>query len=720
MVGGFLSELKRRRVVRVAGVYAVTCWAVFQVAAALFPALRLPAWTVTLTAVLLMLGLPVALIIAWAFEASPDGVRRTEPAAKGSPRFRLAWTDWTLLAAAAAILVVSGMQVTGLTPTLGRPSAAGASGKSVAVLPFVNMSSQKDGELFADGLSEEVINGLAQIPDLKVAGRTSAFYFKGRNDDLRVIGQKLGVAHVLEGSVRREGDKLRVTVQLIKVSDGFHIWSETYDRNMDDAFAIQTEIAKNVADVLKVKLALKESSEAAPDPGAFRAQLVATAQLRRLGLDNVTEARKTFKGLIDGGQGNAAAYAGYAQATMLLAQNYLALDFKDADAEAKTAIDHALTLDPNSSETYVAKGLRCVIRTIRMSDQACIGEARIAYQRALALKPRDPDVLTTYANFLNHHDDPVQALDLANRAVALDPLNRVALLNAATSLMAVGRFDDAAAKYRAVVDLFPDLVDGKQDLGLMYIEAGKLDLAEPWLKAAAAPNTDPSAALELAHVYLNLGMVPQFKATAASITQPGPAARIPRALELVTAQDYRGALAYCEQAYAETGDGVWSSSTVEMAVMVGDYEKARAMGINLNPALFAANPEVDPALAFDAVLAAHISDQLGDHGQARRILTDVLAVTAPKPQIRMLNERRLVRVMAYSVLGDRERAIAELQAAKAEGYRTLYDMNAWIRVDRYPMMANIRGDPRVQAILADIEADNTRMRGALLAGSPKT
>ncbi len=154
--------------------------------------------------------------------------------------------------------------------------------------------------------------------------------------------------------------------------------------------------------------------------------------------------------------------------------------------------------------------------------------------------------------------------------------------------------------------------------------------------------------------------------------------------------------------------------------MVGDYEKARAMGINLNPALFAANPEVDPALAFDAVLAAHISDQLGDHGQARRILTDVLAVTAPKPQIRMLNERRLVRVMAYSVLGDKERAIAELQAAKAEGYRTLYDMNAWIRVDRYPMMANIRGDPRVQAILADIEADNTRMRGALLAGSPKT
>jgi len=243
----FLSELKRRRLIRVAGVYAVTCWAIFQVAASLFPVLHLPGWTVTLVAVLLMLGFPVALIVAWAFEASPQGPQLTAPAAPGSPKLRLGWTDWALLAAALAILALVGLQFGGLMPRLG--GAGGAStGKSVAVLPFVNMSSDKDDDLFADGLSEEVINGLAQIPDLKVAGRTSAFYFKGRNEDLREIGQKLGVANVVEGSVRREGAKLRVTVQLIKVSDGFNVWSETYDRTMDDAFAIQTEIAHKVAD----------------------------------------------------------------------------------------------------------------------------------------------------------------------------------------------------------------------------------------------------------------------------------------------------------------------------------------------------------------------------------------------------------------------------------------------------------------------------------------
>lgn len=203
----FLSELKRRRLVRVAGVYAVTCWAVFQVAASLFPVLRLPAWTVTLVAVLLMLGLPVALIVAWAFEASPHGAQLTAPSAPGAPKLRLGATDWAVLAAAVAILGLFGAEVAGVGPRLGaiRPNAGG---KSVAVLPFVAMTSNKDDDLFADGLSEEVINGLAQIPDLKVAGRTSAFYFKGRNEDLREVGQKLGVANVVEGSVRREGDRL--------------------------------------------------------------------------------------------------------------------------------------------------------------------------------------------------------------------------------------------------------------------------------------------------------------------------------------------------------------------------------------------------------------------------------------------------------------------------------------------------------------------------------
>ena len=346
MVKRFLSELKRRRVMRVAAVYAITGWTLFQVAAGLFPALHLPEWTVTLAAVLLLLGFPVTLVIAWALEPAEDGgVTLTRPADTGAAPQRWAGADWALAAAVAGIVAVTVLQETGVI----RLGAAGPGPKapvivdrSVAVLPFVNFSGESDAGFFADGLTDEVTNALAQAADLKVAGRTSAFYFKGRSQDIREIGRQLGVAHVLEGSVQRQGDRLRVTVQLIKTVDGFHMWSESYDRTMGDAFQIQTEIAEKVAGVLKAKLGAGAAAHPAPDPDSYRALVVARAQLRGLGLQPLTDARAAFKRLIDSGDADASAYAGYAQATMLLAQNYLVLDFQQADAASKAAIDKAL------------------------------------------------------------------------------------------------------------------------------------------------------------------------------------------------------------------------------------------------------------------------------------------------------------------------------------------------------------------------------------------
>jgi TolB-like protein/Tfp pilus assembly protein PilF len=713
--GRFFSELKRRRVVRVAGVYAVTSWAIFQVAAALFPALHLPDWTVTLTAVLLMLGLPVTLIIAWAFEASPDGVHATHAPAADAPKQKLAWSDWALFGIAAAVLAVSAMQITGLTPTLGLPSAGGSAGKSVAVLPFVNMSSEKDGDLFADGLSEEVINGLAQIPDLKVAGRTSAFYFKGRNDDLRVIGQKLGVANVVEGSVRREGAKLRVTVQLIKVSDGFNVWSETYDRNMDDAFAIQTEIARKVADELKVRLKLEpKRSATALDPESYSAVVVARAQLRRIDLDDVTKARATFKSLIDRGDADASVYAGYAQSTMLLAQDFLTIDFNTADAESNAAIEKALALDPNSAEAQVAKGWRCVVRTIRVSDQACAAEAATAYERALQLKPRDSDVLVGYANFLmKRPGGSDRALELLKRALEVDPLNRVALMLVANQMSDAGHYPEAEKAYRSIIELYPEFGDAKQSLGETLTEEGKLDAAEPWLRSAAAANVGPTTYIELAQLYISLGMPADFNATLADMKSPPLLADIAQAMRRVTAEDYAGALAFAEAKLATSHDPVWHGAVCNMALMVHDYEKARACALSMVPGLFEPDPKVDPALARDSVDTAFVMDQLGDHAQARRILAKVLELTAPKPGTE--TRLRLVRVRAYAVLGDKEHALQELRAAIDGGYRLLWDVDMFIRLDRYPQLAVLKDDPRFVGMLHEIETDNARMRAQILS-----
>ena len=214
-IRAFLGELKQRNVIRVAGVYAVTSWAVFQVAVNLFPALRLPQWTVTLVAVLMLIGFPIAIIIAWAFERAPEGLRRTESVAGPKPRLNL--LDWALLAGLAVVIGLTLAQATGVwrvgqsVRTAMAPSAPASAAKSIAVLPFASFSEAKEAEYFADGLTEEIINSLANIPELKVAGRTSSFYFKNKNHDLREIGGRLGVDHVLEGSVRRDGERIRIT-----------------------------------------------------------------------------------------------------------------------------------------------------------------------------------------------------------------------------------------------------------------------------------------------------------------------------------------------------------------------------------------------------------------------------------------------------------------------------------------------------------------------------
>ena len=205
MFEGFLAELKRRHVIRVAGVYTVAAWAVFQVVKTIFETLDLPKWTSSLALALLVVGLPVVLLVSWIFERRADGgIAVTEDAPAGAPRPKLSRMDMLLLAAMVVVVGLAGAQIGGY---LGGGKAtilgAGAPDKSVAVLPFVMFSADKDSDYFADGLTEEVINSLAQVPDLKVAGRTSAFYFKGKNEDLREVGKRLGVAHVVEGRDRK-------------------------------------------------------------------------------------------------------------------------------------------------------------------------------------------------------------------------------------------------------------------------------------------------------------------------------------------------------------------------------------------------------------------------------------------------------------------------------------------------------------------------------------
>src|SRR5204863_3140188 len=262
-IDNFFAELKRRNVYKVAVAYAVVGWLIAQIATQIFPFLEIPNWVIRLVIVLIAIGFPIALVIAWAFETTPEGIKRTEnvhPSAASRVPKKHAWIYVVVIGAAlSAGLFFLGRYTAGNKTSLASPN--GSQAKSIAVLPFTNMSADKNDEYLSDGVSEELITALSKINGLQVKARTSSFAFKGKNEDIQKIGELLHVSHLLEGSVVKAGDKLRITAQLIQASDGNHEWSDTYDRDMQDIFAVRSEVAQQVAATLKIRLLGEEKRQ---------------------------------------------------------------------------------------------------------------------------------------------------------------------------------------------------------------------------------------------------------------------------------------------------------------------------------------------------------------------------------------------------------------------------------------------------------------------------
>lgn len=373
---GMLAELKRRKVFNVAAGYAVVGWLVIEVAATIAPQLNFPEWVPRLITLLILLGFPVALVMAWIFEVTPEGVK-LDAKASGSKRvfvgaavlavLALGWyLHDRVLPTPTATATIAAARTT--SAAAAAAAAAAAPAESIAVLPFVNMSADPDNVYFSDGLSEEILNSLARIDGMQVVGRTSSFQFKGRNEDLRVIGEKLGVASVLEGSVRREGDKARITAQLIRTSDGIHLWSQTYDRTLKDTLAVQLDIAEQVAAALNVVLDEKQR-EVMRKAGVRNVDAFIAYQK---GLKLYDDAHsKPEIGLL---QGLRLANAEFARATTLEP------DFHEPYFAAADLYEHTLQAD-GASEAERIEAQREALKTLGLAA----GNSRDEQQRLLTL-----------------------------------------------------------------------------------------------------------------------------------------------------------------------------------------------------------------------------------------------------------------------------------------------------------------------------------------------
>ncbi|MFK8043783.1 adenylyl cyclase, partial [Congregibacter sp.] len=440
-----LGELKRRNVFRVAGVYAVVGWLLVQVSASLEEAVGLPEWFDGLVVSLLAIGFPIALIFAWAFELTADGIKRTSAvdadesiAAKTGSKLDIVLVLALVLFAGA--MIVPGLRNSDRLPGIANDAVAEA---SIAVLPFADLSPGGDQEYFADGISEELLNVLAKVNGMKVAGRTSSFAFKGRNEDLREIGRVLDVAHILEGSVRSQGDKVRVTAQLIQVSDGFHLWSETYDGDLNDIFAVQDDIAAEILIAMKAQLSVEEAPQLAPvqrtDVTAYGLFLEARDLIFTRDPKNMERALDLLNKAIEIDPAYAPAYASRAKVLTLLSDrpgSYGTLPGGETLLRAQKDVEKALELDTELSDAYAVQGL---INT----DSGRPDFAITSLRRAIELNPNSLDARNWLALALGNDG---RLRDVAAQLQALtdiDPLYRPGVTNAILYSMDIGDKDGA-------------------------------------------------------------------------------------------------------------------------------------------------------------------------------------------------------------------------------------------------------------------------------------
>jgi len=415
------AELKRRNVFKVGGAYLVVAWLAVQAASIGFPTFDAPVWVLRVFILVLMLGFPIALVFAWVFDMTPEGVR-LETAPVGNKR----------IFSAAAVLVALAL----VWFYVGQPAlrGGGADARSVAVLPFVNMSADPAQEFFSDGIAEEILNRLAQFPDLKVAARTSAFQFKGKNLDIAEIGRRLKVSHVLEGSVRKAGTRLRITAQLIDSESGYHLWSETYERDAADVFKVQDEISTAIATALEAKLSGRAPSAAAVravNPAAYDDYLQGRAFFARRTGNNLKLAVEAFDRAIAHDPSYSMAHSGRAFALVVSIGWVPWMPIETALAEGLASANEALRLDPDNAEAYLVRG---VIKTHLFQEI----EGRADLDRAHALAPGSVDVMNFLGDELQNTGDLRGAERLKRQAMALDPLFFVHPANLASILRTQG------------------------------------------------------------------------------------------------------------------------------------------------------------------------------------------------------------------------------------------------------------------------------------------
>jgi serine/threonine-protein kinase len=469
----FFAELKRRNVYKVAVAYIVGGWALSQGIAQVFPVFDVPNWAIRLVVLLIIIGFPIALIFAWAFEVTPEGIKRTEAADAAGQRSRgVAWIYIVLIGAAFSVgLFFVGRYTAGHATSQIRQVRTATTEKSIAVLPLINESGDPKDEYFSDGLSEELIAALAQISGLKVIGRSSSFRFKDRKEEPKMIGQKLGVSTLLDGTVRKQGDRVRIVAALVNAADGIQLWTRTFDRQLKDIFAVQEEIARAVADSLKVTLLGSDTAQrgAPTNMEAHNAYLQGHFHLIRRNVEDFRKAIEYYDQAIQLDPNYALAYAERAEAWAFMGD--LTGQRPTAYPKARTDAEKAVAIAPDLAEARAALGW------VRFLAEWRFAEGLAELKRAKELSPANPNANDLLARIIVYLGRFADAERQAREAVELDPLSIVTQGNLARVLFYAGKLDEADTVARKAAELQPSGAGSHRFQVLIAAQRGDGDTA---------------------------------------------------------------------------------------------------------------------------------------------------------------------------------------------------------------------------------------------------
>ena len=499
--GNFFAELKRRNVYKVAVAYAVVGWLLVQVTTQVFPIFEIPNWASRLIVLAIIIGFPIALVIAWAFELTPEGLKRTEdvdlPAGRVSKKH--AWIYIVVIGAAFSV----GLLFIGRYTARNSSSASSSElpAKSIAVLPFDNLSRDPENAYFAEGVQDEILSRLAKVADLKVISRTSTQRFKSAPANLPDIAKQLGVTNILEGSVQKSADQVRVSVQLINALTDAHLWAETYDRKLTDIFAVESEIAKTVAETLQAKLTGSEKSSIAKVPTAnpetYELYLKGKFFLAKRSGADLRKAIEYFDQAIAKDPNYALAYVGLADSYMLL-PTYGSVSPRDSLPPARVALKKALELDDSLAEAHASFGL---LANLELDIQHAVEEV----QRAIELKPNYATAhhwLALGFMILGRFDP---AISEAKRAIELDPLSLVINADCGWVYFNARRYDEAEAQARRTLEMDSHFFLAHYYLGAALQFKGHVAQAIPEYQKAFDLNKDPYSLAMLGQAYARNG-----------------------------------------------------------------------------------------------------------------------------------------------------------------------------------------------------------------------